>query len=297
MIDIKTYAAIDIGSNAVRLLISTITKTADNPPHFKRTSMVRVPVRLGGDVFVNGEISGEKQNQMLDTMQAFQLLMKSYKVDHYKACATSAMRDAGNGAELTEKIKSQTGIEIEIIDGAHEAAMIAKTDLRELIQNDQTYLYLDVGGGSTELTIYSNGDSYASTSFNLGTIRLLNGLVDQGLWDEIENWIRTHVKEFNTVEMIGSGGNINHIFRRSGQKAGKPLEYFFLKEYNEKINSMSYNERVSELDMKLDRADVIVPATKIYLSAMKWGGARFIHVPKIGLTDGIIKALYNEGAD
>lgn len=292
--NIKKYAAIDIGSNAVRLLVNTITETENKPPYFKKTSLVRVPIRLGADVFVDGFISDEKMARMQETLRAFDLLMQVHGIEKYKACATSAMRDAENGQELAGKIKADTNIDIEIIDGEHEAAIIAATDLHELVKTDKTYLYVDVGGGSTEFTLFSNGKSVASRSFKLGTVRLLNDIVDDGLWKEAETWVKEHTKRINSLAMIGSGGNINHIFKASGKKTGKPLTFFYLSSYYQLLKSLTYEERVSQLQMKLDRADVILPATKIYLSAMQWSGARKVFVPKIGLADGIIKSLYNE---
>ncbi|APS39975.1 MULTISPECIES: Ppx/GppA phosphatase family protein [Salegentibacter] len=294
MITQKNYAAIDIGSNAVRLLVSTITEQKGREEtDFRKTSLVRVPIRLGEDVFKESIISEKNIERMVDTMQAFNLLMKSHGIEKYKACATSAMREAKNGAEVVEKIKAKTGVEIEIIDGNHEAAIIAATDLHELIKNDCNYLYVDVGGGSTEYTLYSGGKTVASRSFKIGTVRLLNNLVEDGTWEEMEKWVRETTKPYKDIDLIGSGGNINNIFKTSGKKEGKPLSLAYIKKYNELLNSLSYEERVMDLKLKSDRADVIIPASKIYLSSMKWARADNIFVPKIGLADGIIKSLYN----
>jgi len=290
----KNYAAIDIGSNAVRLLVSTITEQKGREDtDFRKTSLVRVPIRLGEDVFETNVISEKNIERMVDTMQAFNLLMKSHGIVKYKACATSAMREAKNGAEVVEKIKSRTGMEIEIIDGNHEAAIIAATDLHELIKNDCNYLYVDVGGGSTEYTLYSSGKTVASRSFKVGTVRLLNDLVEEGAWEEMEKWVRETTKPYKDIDLIGSGGNINNIFKTSGKKEGKPLSLAYIKKYNDLLNSLSYEERVMDLQLKSDRADVIIPASKIYLNSMKWARADKIFVPKIGLADGIIKSLYN----
>ncbi|UBZ06123.1 ethanolamine ammonia-lyase reactivating factor EutA [Salegentibacter mishustinae] len=295
MITQKNYAAIDIGSNAVRLLVSTITEQKGREDtDFRKTSLVRVPIRLGEDVFEKSMISEKNIERMVDTMQAFNLLMKSHGIEKYKACATSAMREAKNGAEVVEKIKAKTGVEIEIIDGNHEAAIIAATDLHELIKNDCNYLYVDVGGGSTEYTLYSSGKTVASRSFKVGTVRLLNDLVDDGAWEEMEKWVRETTKPYKKIDLIGSGGNINNIFKTSGKKEGKPLSLAYIKKYNDLLNSLSYEERVMDLKLKSDRADVIIPASKIYLSSMKWARADNIFVPKIGLADGIIKSLYND---
>ncbi|SHF60714.1 exopolyphosphatase / guanosine-5'-triphosphate,3'-diphosphate pyrophosphatase [Salegentibacter echinorum] len=293
MITQKNFAAIDIGSNAVRLLISTITESTDREDvDFKKTSLVRVPIRLGADVFEDQLISENNIERMIDTMQAFQLLMKSHGIEKYKACATSAMREAENGAIVAKKIRERTGVEIEIIDGNHEAAIIAATDLNELIQNDCNYLYVDVGGGSTEFTLYSGGKTVASKSFKVGTVRLLNNLVEDNAWEEMASWVKETTKPYEEVDLIGSGGNINNIFKTSGKKEGKPLSLSYIKKYNDLLNSLSYEERIMDLNLKSDRADVIIPASKIYLEAMKWAGADKIYVPKIGLADGIIKSLY-----
>ncbi|MDN3594559.1 Ppx/GppA phosphatase family protein [Zunongwangia endophytica] len=293
MIVQKNYAAIDIGSNAIRLLVSTITEKEGIEPNFRKTSLVRVPIRLGADVFLKQNISENNQNRMLDAMHAFSLLMKAHGVEKYKACATSAMREAKNGDEVTAMLKEKTGVEIEIIDGSHEAAIIAATDLHALIQDDHNYLYVDVGGGSTEYTFYSNGKSIASRSFKVGTVRLLNDLVENKTWREMESWVKEHSKGLEDISLIGSGGNINNIFKNSGKKDGKPLSLAYLKKYDELLNSYTYEERITELDLKNDRADVIIPASRIYLNSMKWAKAAQIFVPKIGLADGIIKSLYH----
>lgn len=294
MITQKNYAAIDIGSNAVRLLVSTITEKKGTETNFRKTSLVRVPIRLGGDVFLSNKISHTNITRIKDTMQAFQLLMKSHGVEKYKACATSAMREARNGEEVVKKIKEETGLDIEIIDGNHEAAIIAATDLHAIIQNDGNYLYVDVGGGSTEYTLYSKGKKIASKSFKVGTVRLLEDLVGHHTWEEMEEWVKSVTNDFDEIDLIGSGGNINNIFKTSGKKEGKPLSLSYLKKYYELLNSYTYEERITELNLKNDRADVIIPATRIYLNSMKWSRANQIYVPKIGLADGIIKSLYNE---
>jgi len=290
----KKYAAIDIGSNAVRLLISTITEQEGKEPIFKKTSLVRVPIRLGADVFMTKLISEENKIRLKDTMEAFKLLMKSHKIEKYKACATSAMREADNGEEVAKLILEKTGVEINIIDGTDEAAMIAATDLNVLIQTDKTYLYVDVGGGSTEFTLYSQGKTIVSKSFKLGTVRLLENMVKDQIWQETEAWIKEVTKDYSKINLIGSGGNINNIFKSSGKSEGKPLSFLYLSSYYQLLNSFTYEERITELNLNEDRADVIIPAIKIYLSAMKWTRARRIYVPKIGLSDGIIKSLYQE---
>lgn len=292
MLNIKKYAAIDIGSNAMRLLIANIVEQDDKETQFNKSSLVRVPIRLGQDAFTVGEISEENIDRMCDAMKAFNLLMKVHKVEHYKAFATSAMREAYNGKEVTEIIKKKTGIKIEIIDGKKEAAIIASSDLHSLIKTDKTYLFVDVGGGSTEFTLFSDGKMIVSRSFKAGTVRLLNDMVHEVVWDEIEKWIRTNTADFEEVTLIGSGGNINKLFKMSGKSQDKPLSYIYMNSQYAFLNSLTYEQRIAELGLNSDRADVIIPATRIYLNAMKWSGARNIYVPKIGLADGIVKAMY-----
>jgi exopolyphosphatase/guanosine-5'-triphosphate,3'-diphosphate pyrophosphatase len=292
MLSIQKYAAIDIGSNAVRLLISNIIEQEGKPAMFKKNSLVRVPIRLGSDVFISNKISEENEQRIVDTMLAFKLLMKSHKVVKYKACATSAMREALNGKEVANSVYKKSKIRIDIIEGDEEAAIIAATDLHTYIDNDKTYLYVDVGGGSTEFTVIHKGNSIASKSFKIGTVRLLNDLVKKETWQELEAWIKVQAGSFEKIEVIGSGGNINKIFKISGKALGKPLTYFYLTSYFNILQSYSYEERITVLDLNQDRADVIIPAMRIYLSAMKWSGAKHIFVPKIGLADGIIKSIY-----
>lgn len=292
MLSIQKYAAIDIGSNAVRLLISNIIEEEGKPVLFKKNSLVRVPIRLGSEVFISNSISEDNAERITDTMLAFKLLMKSHKVVKYKACATSAMREAKNGKEVAASVYKKTKIRIDIIEGEEEAAIIAATDLHTYIDNDKTYLYVDVGGGSTEFTVIHQGNSVASKSFKIGTVRLLNDMVKKEAWEELEAWIRCHASIYDKIEVIGSGGNINKIFKVSGKAMGKPLTYFYLTSYYNILQSYSYEERITVLDLNQDRADVIIPAMRIYLSSMKWSGAKHIYVPKIGLADGIIKSIY-----
>ena len=292
MLRIKKYAAIDIGSNAVRLLISNIIEEKGQLVRIKKNSLVRVPIRLGEDVFINKVISKKNTSRLIDTMLAFNLLMKSHNVVKYKACATSAMRESVNGKEVSKLIQKTSNISIDIIDGETEAAIIAATDLHQYIKENNTYLYVDVGGGSTEFTIYDNGKIVTSKSYKIGTVRLLKDIVSNDLWKDLELWIKDNVKDFNKVEIIGSGGNINTIFKLSNQALGEPLSFLYLSNFYNKLNSLTYEQRITELDLNQDRADVIIPATRIYLSAMKWSGAKDIYVPKIGLADGIIKSMY-----
>ena len=294
MLSIKKYAAIDIGSNAVRLLIANIIEEEGKPVRFKKSALVRVPIRLGEDVFLKNIISEANIERMHDTMMAFKLLMKSHKVDVYKACATSAMREADNGKMITASIFTHTNIDIDIIDGEEEATIIAATDINTYIDKNRNYLYVDVGGGSTEFSVIHSGEKVASESFKIGTVRLLNDMVKHESWLELELWIKEQTADYDKVDVIGSGGNINKIYKMSGKAIGKPLTYFYLSSLYHTLGSYTYEERITELDLNQDRADVIIPATRIYLSAMKWSKAKHIYVPKIGLADGIIKSLYYE---
>ncbi|MCG8182624.1 Ppx/GppA phosphatase family protein [Tenacibaculum piscium] len=294
MLKIKKYGAIDIGSNAVRLLVANVIEEKNKEPLFKKSSLVRVPIRLGTDAFVNGIISKENTSRMIDAMKAFQLIMKVHGVEKYKACATSAMREARNGAEVVSTILKETNVAIDVIDGKKEAAIIFSTDLHHLIDSDFTYLYVDVGGGSTEFTLFSKGRIVKSKSFKIGTVRLINNkkTENNAIFKQVQEWVEENTKNYKRISLIGSGGNINKIFKMSGREVGKPISYIYLNAQYQFLKKMSYKQRISELSLNPDRADVIVPATKIYLSAMKWSGARKIFVPKIGLSDGIIKSLY-----
>ena len=294
MLEIKKYGAIDIGSNAIRLLISNVIVSDDKEPQFKKSSLVRVPIRLGADAFTSGIISEQNVRRMIDAIEAFKLLMNVHGVKTYKACATSAMREAKNGSEIVEKIKVQTGVKIDIIGGKEEAAIISSTDLNQLIEGNHSYLYVDVGGGSTEITVFTRGKIITSKSFKIGTVRLLKNKksTNKEIFSNVEKWIKKNTSDLKKVSLIGSGGNINKLFKMSGRTEGKPISYIYLNAQYQFLKQMSFDERVSELSLNPDRADVIIPATKIYLSAMKWSGARKIYVPKIGLSDGIIKSLF-----
>ncbi|WP_264509619.1 Ppx/GppA phosphatase family protein [Flavobacterium sp. N1719] len=292
MITIKKYAAIDIGSNAMRLLITNIVEQDGKETQFNKSALIRVPIRLGQDAFTSGIISEENKIRMVDAMEAFRLLMKVYKVERYKACATSAMRDSKNGLEITQIIKEKATIDIEIIDGKTEAAIIASSDLHTFIASDRTYLYVDVGGGSTEFSLFSEGKMVTSKSFRNGTVRLINDMVPDSTWSEIESWIKETCAPYDEIILIGSGGNINKLFKLSGKLQDKPLSYLYLNSQYQYLNSLTYEQRIAELGLNTDRADVIIPATRIYLNAMKWSGARQLFVPKIGLSDGIVKAMY-----
>lgn len=294
MLEIKKYGAIDIGSNAVRLLISNVIISEEKEPKFKKSSLIRVPIRLGADAFVSELISNENIIRMINAIEAFKLLMDVHGVTEYKACATSAMREAKNGKEVVEQIHKKTGVKVDIIGGKEEAAIISSTDLNELIEGNDSYLYVDVGGGSTEITVFSAGKIITSKSFKIGTVRLLNNKksINKEIFASVEKWVKKNTKGLKKISLIGSGGNINKLFKMSGRTEGKPISYIYLNAQYQFLKQMSFDERVSELSLNPDRADVIIPATKIYLSTMKWSGARKIYVPKIGLSDGIVKSLF-----
>jgi exopolyphosphatase / guanosine-5'-triphosphate,3'-diphosphate pyrophosphatase len=287
-------AAIDIGSNAARLLISDVISAPQAKPEFLKIALVRVPLRLGFDVFDKGEISPLKADNVIKTIQSYKLLLDVYGVKHLKACATSAMRDARNGKEIIQKVKTETGIDIHIISGQEEASFIYENHFAEGLTMDESYLYIDVGGGSTELTFFSDGKLVFKESFNIGTIRLLKNQVSEAAWDEMKEFIKTRTKGFHHVSAIGTGGNINKIFSISKRKEGKPLPLDLLRDYYKEFSNLSLSQRMSLYKFREDRADVIVPALLIFINVMRWADADEIFVPKIGLADGLIQTLYAE---
>ena len=287
-------AAIDIGSNAARLLISDVIRGIQDKPEFVKTALVRVPLRLGFDVFDKGEISAAKVEKILKTIKSYKLLLDVYEVKHLKACATSAMRDAVNAPEIIRKVKAETGIQINIISGQEEASFIYENHVADNMTADESYLYIDVGGGSTELTYFSDGKLIFKESFNIGTIRLLKNQVTEAQWDEMKEFIRQKTKGYHHVTAIGSGGNINKIFSISKRKEGKPLSLELLRDYYKEFSTLSLAQRMSVYKLREDRADVIVPALLIYINVMRWTDAQDIFVPKIGLADGLIHTLYEE---
>lgn len=288
-------AAIDIGSNAARLLISdVIHDTQPATPEFIKVALVRVPLRLGFDVFDKGEITPARASNLVKTIQSYKLLMEVYNVKHLKACATSAMRDASNGGEIIKRIKNETGIGISIISGQEEASFIYENHFAEGLNREESYLYIDVGGGSTELTFFSDGKLVFKESFDIGTIRLLKNQVAEATWDKMKEFIKTRTKGFHHVSAIGTGGNINKIFSISKRKDGKPLSLDLLRDYYKEFSILSIDQRMSLYKFREDRADVIVPALLIYINVMRWADADEIFVPKIGLADGLIHTLYEE---
>ncbi|QLH48009.1 MAG: exopolyphosphatase [Bacteroidota bacterium] len=285
-------AAIDIGSNAARLLINDITTYKDGSLDFTKVNLVRVPLRLGFDVFEMGLISDQKIQDILEMIRAFKHLMKVYKVEDYRACATSAMRDAGNSAFILERILAETGIRIEVISGSMEAQILYETHMAETLDTSNAYLYIDVGGGSTELTFTTNNKVVTRQSFNIGTIRILKDQVSEDNWDELKTFVKTQVRSALPIVAIGSGGNINKIFSLSKRKPGKPLSLESLKEYYKEMHPLSVAERMHRYGFREDRADVIVPALQVYISVMRWAGIQDVFVPQIGLADGIIRTMY-----
>jgi len=287
-------AAIDIGSNAARLLISDVVPGTRANPEFIKMALVRVPLRLGFDVFDKGEISPLRTDKIIKTIKSYKYLLDVYEVKHLKACATSAMRDAVNATEIIKKIKAETGIEIEIITGQEEASLIYENHIAENLNKDESYLYIDVGGGSTELTFFSDGKLIFKESFDIGTIRLLKNQVTESHWDEMKEFIKTKTKGYHHVTAIGSGGNNNKIFSLSKRKEGKPLSLELLRDYYKEFSTLSVLQRIALYHMREDRADVIVPALLIYINVMRWTDTEEIFVPKIGLADGLIHTLYEE---
>jgi exopolyphosphatase/guanosine-5'-triphosphate,3'-diphosphate pyrophosphatase len=287
-------AAIDIGSNAARLLICEVRENGNDSPEFQKLNLVRVPLRLGFDVFEFRQVSYAREEMLVDTIKAFKLLMDVHQVDFMTACATSAMRDASNGPEIIERIKNETGVNIHIISGDTEAEYIYGTRLMERNIPAKSFLYIDVGGGSTEITLFENGELVYKSSHNIGTIRILKNQVSDDQWNIMKADIRKLVKnKTGKMVAIGSGGNINKVFSLSKKKEDKPLYLDTLKDYYKELSSVTVAERIRLYKLKEDRADVIVPALLIYINVLKWAEIEEIYVPKIGLADGLIRNLYS----
>ncbi|HTF02946.1 MAG TPA: exopolyphosphatase [Bacteroidia bacterium] len=285
------FAAIDIGSNAVRLLLAHVYE-GKGEANFKKADLVRVPLRLGEDAFLHKRISDQKIAKLVMAMKAFRQLIDFYEVEDYKACATSAMREATNAKEVIEIVRRESGITIEVIDGKTEAQIIYSNHIAELMDSTNNYLYIDVGGGSTELTIFSKGKIISSRSFNVGTIRLLNGIVTKEQWNEVKEWIARKTPGLEPLVAIGSGGNINKIFKMSRKKQNRPMSFAKLKELHEFLSSYSLEDRIEVLGLNPDRADVIVPAGRVFLMVMKTAAIDKLFVPQIGMADGLIHLLY-----
>ncbi|MFH1157227.1 MAG: exopolyphosphatase [Pseudomonadota bacterium] len=287
------YAAIDIGSNAVRLLLAGIShQNPDKPP--KKISLVRMPIRLGEDVFVLGHISQDKAERLEKTLTGFKYLINAFEPMAVMTCATAAMRNAENKDIICGNIAEKTGIVIDILDGKQEAGILFRNRQSNLFSDDKASLFVDVGGGSTEMTLFDQGHIVASASFNIGTIRLLNNRVSPPLWEEMQQWVKENTVTHKTIEAIGSGGNINKLFRLVNGKAGQPVSYRRIRQISNRLKSMDVDQRITQFNLRPDRADVIVPASEIYLQVMKWSGCKKIHVPMMGLADGMVRILHEQ---
>jgi exopolyphosphatase/guanosine-5'-triphosphate,3'-diphosphate pyrophosphatase len=286
------FAAIDIGSNAMRLLFCRVY-IVDGKPNFSKEELIRMPIRLGEDVFLEGKISDNKAGRLITALKGFSELIKAYGVEGYRAVATSAMRDASNGLQIIERIKNETDIEVEIIDGKNEAALVFSNHIEELLNPKHAYLYIDVGGGSTELTLYYDNKVIAAKSFNIGTVRMLLNKVGKEEWEDMKAWLKRNTIGIHPLSAIGSGGNINKIFKMSGKKETKHLSYEKLKSIYDMLCSHTYQERIERLELKPDRADVIIPAAKIFLSVMKNADIEKVFVPQVGLSDGLVHQMYD----
>ncbi|AMP99386.1 Exopolyphosphatase [Pedobacter cryoconitis] len=287
------YAAIDVGSNAVRLLIADITHN-ENGFGFKKNTLVRVPLRLGDDAFLDHKISARKIEDLIKTMQAFKNLMDVYQVTKYLACATSSMREAQNGLEIIQMIKEKANVDLEIIEGQREANIIYANHIEDDLDIKKNYLYIDVGGGSTELSVFVNKIPVASKSFDIGTIRILDNQDKEETWEEMRLWVKDQTRYHKNLAGIGTGGNINKLYKMANEKEGTPLTFLKLKSLYNQLNSHSLKERIQIFNLNPDRADVIIPASEIFITLMKWTGIKQIHVPRVGMADGIINLLIEE---
>ena len=291
---VKKLAAIDIGSNAIRILIANVVQEVGEHPVYMKSEMIRVPIRLGQDSFTVGEISKKNMKRVVKAMKAFRLIMKVNGVKHYMACATSALRESNNADELVALVKKKAKIKIEVIDGRKEAEIISNTTILNDFGQNLNYLYVDVGGGSTEFSVLQGGKRIVSKSFKTGTVLMINNMVNEKVWLEIEKWIQTHTAGIEKIALLGSGGNINKVFKLSNTKEGKPLTYIKINTFYQDLKKLTYEQRILKYNLNLDRADVILPALEIYLKALKWSGASKVFVPKIGLADGMIKMMYKK---
>ena len=288
---IKKYAAIDIGSNAVRILVTNVVSYKKKTV-FLKNALVRVPIRLGQDAFTNGKISDKNIKRMIKSMKAFKLLMEVHEVKDYLAFATSALREAKNGSYLVEKVLKKSGIKIEIIDGKKEAKIISNTNVFDTINKEKTFLYVDIGGGSTEFSVLINGKRNQSKSFKIGTVRMLNLKVEQVTLDEAESWVRRHTLMHERIYLLGTGGNINKLHKIANINDNGPLSYLTLNTLYNQLDALTYEERIVNLGLNPDRSDVILLAAKLFIKILNWSGAKDIYVPKVGLSDGMIRELY-----
>ena len=291
---IDKFAAIDIGSNGVRMLISNVISKSKKKVFFQKNSLIRVPIRLGEDSFTSGSISDRNLMRLINAINAFKSIMNVHNVTYYKAYATSALREATNKSYIVKKVFENCKIKIEIIDGTKEAKIISKSNISTIISPDTVFLSIDVGGGSTEFSVMKKGKIISSRSFRLGTIRLLNNAVSNQVWEEVRNWIDKKTNSYNKITLLGSGGNINKIFSLSKTKEGKPLSRITFNKIFKQLESVSYFDRMIKYSLNPDRADVILPASRIFLKAFEWTSASKIYVPRVGLSDGIIKDIYDD---
>lgn len=292
--NVKKFAAIDIGSNAVRLLISNVTEFVGKEKiTLSKSTLVRTPVRLGEEAFINGEISENKAEKLILSIEAFLKLMQVHDVIDYRACATSAMREARNGQDILKEIEKRTGVKIEIISGKEEAEFLFLNKNFSDIQDGIKCLSIDLGGGSIEFNLFTNQEIIASKSFNIGTIRMLKNRVTDDDYKELKRWLKDISKKHYIHKLIGSGGNINKLFKLTETSRAKPLKYKNLKRMYKYLDSFEYEDRVRILKLNTDRADVIMPAANIFLNIMKWLDIKEITVPQIGLSDGIVWQVYN----
>jgi len=287
---IKKYAAIDVGSNAIRMLVSNVINHKGKRTILKN-ALVRVPIRLGEDSFTSGSISKKNKKRIVKSMKAFKMLMKVHGVKDYMAYATSALREAKNGSKVVKEVLSKSGIQIEIIDGKKEAKIISNTNVFDVVGKEKTFLYVDVGGGSTEFSILKNGKRIHSKSFKIGTVRLLNNGVSDEMWEHAQRWVKEKTKEYNKIYLLGTGGNINKLHKIAGIKDNRPITFLTLNAIYARLSKMTYEERIVELGLNPDRSDVILPAAKLFLRTLNWSGAKVVYVPKVGLSDGMIREL------
>ncbi len=289
-LEIDKVATIDIGSNAIRLLISNVF-SVNGKLHHTKNSLYRVQLRLGDDSFNKGIISPKNLDKLKSTLKSFKFLMDVNDVKKYLAYATSAMRSISNAEKLLKSLEIETGVKVEIITGKKESEIVAKNDISTHIGKTKNYCFIDVGGGSTEVVIYKKGEFYKSKSFKIGGVRLINGLVQDSTWKEFELWLKSHAVELKKLKIIGIGGNINKIYKLSGVKYTKPLERKRFKKTLVRLENMSYTKKLTKLKLNPDRIDVIVPAGKIYFFMMKTLGIKEIYVPRIGLADGMVNEI------
>mgnify|MGYP001360195033 FL=1 len=288
------YAAIDIGSNAIRMLIANVIYN-DIKSFIFKNSLIRLPIRLGEDSFTKGYISESKINDLIDAFKSFKLIMKTHKISRFKVYGTSALRESSNKKYIVERVFNETKIKIEIIDGIKEAMVISKTNIFKNLDY-KTYLYVDVGGGSTELSIIKNSKKHLSRSFKLGTVRIINSNKENEESKNMEKWIKNNLEKNSKVYLLGTGGNINKIHKLTNTKEGKPITYLILSKLFQKLNNLSYYQRIINFELNPDRSDVIIPAIKIFLNILFWSGSKVIFVPKSGLSDGMIREIMDNNA-